>query len=401
MIALAIAIGVAPVSAGINWFEVNASLGAAAVGATIIGVAALWPRGVSAKPVPKNNVSLAKIPARTVKPTTCEISVNINGTLFVINNKPLLKKENGKIILGFPGAQVLVNAANAELAQGCGVCGEIYKLAGSMPDSEPGLEISLIGSEIASYQRMRDGMGGGLGAVVKTKAYDLNFAGVKAIYHAVAPNYNIKGQTDVHLEKIYKDILFKASKKDGYKKIASPCLSAGYFLGKRKIEDIAYISIKSIVQWLQSGSIEKHGIEDFYLNCYNDAQFEVYKNALETFIAQDAACHKGKKVRFQSNQRTLERSPQAPGANEIATTYQYSYGAWRKEVGKPEQSGQSHKDASSAKGQSPRLFVKKSVSAVTVSPWSWKRLGAAAVGGILLAASATNFGYELYHGLAS
>jgi len=151
---------------------------------------------------------------------------------------------------------VIVNAANEDLARGGGVCGAIHMVAG------PGLE------------RECDNIGGcTTGEAVMTEAYDLP---CKAVVHAVGPIYGGgAGQEEAdQLASCYFESLCLAAGA-GYKTIAFPSISTGtYGYPVDQASRVALVAIKE-------GLEENPEISEVRLVCYSIGDFEEYQEALD------------------------------------------------------------------------------------------------------------------------
>lgn len=108
---------------------------------------------------------------------------------------------------------VVVNAANDRLWAGGGICGVIFKKAGS---------IALTEACNAIRTPLNDG------DAVITPAFKMTNA--KAIIHAVGPNFNYKPTAFKELFDAYYNA-FVVLKDNGYHTIAFPLISAGIFGG--------------------------------------------------------------------------------------------------------------------------------------------------------------------------
>ena len=112
------------------------------------------------------------------------------------------------------GLDAIVNAANSSLAEGAGVCGAVFKAAGS--------------SELAKECRPLAPCSTG-GAVI-TGSCRLSSRGTKYIVHAVGPVWSDNGaaQCEEQLANCYRRSLELADEK-GVESIAFPSISTGIF----------------------------------------------------------------------------------------------------------------------------------------------------------------------------
>lgn len=108
----------------------------------------------------------------------------------------------------------VVNAANKNLAEGHGVCGAIFKAAGSA-------ELTAACSK--HMTPLKDG------EAVMTPAFGITNA--KAVIHAVGPDFRVDGTRFKELFDAYYNSLM-VLKDSGYHSISFPLISAGIFAGK-------------------------------------------------------------------------------------------------------------------------------------------------------------------------
>lgn len=126
----------------------------------------------------------------------------------------------------------IVNAANSRLLAGGGVCGSIFRAAGS-----------------ALLQRACDEMAPcPTGESRLTPAFDLQSQGVEAIIHAVGPDCRItpQAEADALLELAYTSAVRCASEA-GLSSIAFPSISTGiYKFPKERAAQIAVDALRSV-----------------------------------------------------------------------------------------------------------------------------------------------------------
>ncbi len=174
---------------------------------------------------------------------------------------PFYKYHEGKTSIGFKmgnivhdNSAVLVNAANAQLVSGAGVCGSFFDHAGQGIFDECVQIKKSLGNLYAIP----------IGETVLTSAGNLKqFESVKAVLHTVSP----KG-SDAHKEKLMEDAILnslklaagleenkayisdkKLPKEDKYRSIAFPALGTGiYRYPKPLAAEIAAKTVKKFVQ---------------------------------------------------------------------------------------------------------------------------------------------------------
>jgi len=108
---------------------------------------------------------------------------------------------------------VIVNAANAQLAEGAGVCGAIRKAAGKEPFAECR---TILEAEGRTSIEVGDARATGSG--------NLSKKGIKQIIHAVGP----QGSGESELRSAYRTSLLLAVQ-NGHKTIAFPSISTGIY----------------------------------------------------------------------------------------------------------------------------------------------------------------------------
>jgi len=167
----------------------------------------------------------------------------------MIDKIEILKEDITKI-----ECDAIVNAANKYLQEGGGVCGAIFKAAGS---KELQAECDLIG-------------GCKTGSAVITNGYKLK---AKYVIHAVGPIYR-DDSSAVYLESVYKSIIELAEK---YKleSIAIPSISTGiYGYPVHKAVKIVFKAISN------SNSLY---LKKIYLVCFDSNTFDLYKMELNKY----------------------------------------------------------------------------------------------------------------------
>lgn len=125
-------------------------------------------------------------------------------------------------------ADAVVNAANSRLLEGSGICGVIFAKAGSRE----------LTAACQSYKTpLKDG------SAVITPSF--NMKNVKAIIHAVGPNFNVTpGAFDTLCDAYYNSLA--VLKENGYHSISFPLISAGIFGGNQA--DAAGESVKQCIR---------------------------------------------------------------------------------------------------------------------------------------------------------
>lgn len=111
-------------------------------------------------------------------------------------------------------ADVIVNAANRDLLAGGGICGVIFKKAGSIRLS-------------AACKRYKTPLNDG--DAVITPSFSMKNA--KAIIHAVGPDFSRNREAFEELFKAYYNSLV-VMKTNGYRSISFPLISSGIFGGR-------------------------------------------------------------------------------------------------------------------------------------------------------------------------
>ena len=154
---------------------------------------------------------------------------------------------------------VIVNAANKWLRGGGGVDGAITQKAGSA---------LLIHTQTLG--------GCPTGEVKSTPPFRMK--NVKAIYHAVGPIY--KEYQEEEAERLLRSCYHKAMElllKDGYKRIAFPCISTGVY--GYPLTKASFVAIDEILQFIKQHKEETEYVEiTFY--CFDEILEILYKEQL-------------------------------------------------------------------------------------------------------------------------
>ncbi len=148
----------------------------------------------------------------------------------------------------------IVNAANAALAPGGGVCGAIHRAAGP---------------ELA--EACRDLRGCAVGDAKITQGYSLS---AKHVIHTVGPVYEGGGHGKAQrLASCYRRCLEVAHEK-GLTSIAFPCISTGIF--GYPVREAASIAIQTTTAWLTSG----RGPSRIICCCFAEPDAAIYRETL-------------------------------------------------------------------------------------------------------------------------
>jgi O-acetyl-ADP-ribose deacetylase (regulator of RNase III) len=152
----------------------------------------------------------------------------------------------------------IVNAANARLAPGGGVCGAIHRAAGE----ELAEECARLGPCPTGEARITGG-------------YDLPAAHV---IHTVGPVYHggRSGEAD-QLASCYRRSLELAEARD-LCSIAFPCISTGVF--GYPLEEATRIALETIRQWMA----EDHQVREVICCCFSESDAEVYRAVLSSML---------------------------------------------------------------------------------------------------------------------
>ncbi len=152
------------------------------------------------------------------------------------------------------GTDVIVNAANEDLARGGGVCGAIHGVAG--PDLE---------------RECQDIGGCPTGEAVMTEGYDLP---CRKVIHAVGPIY-CAGANDEEADLLASCYLesLRLAASSGFKSISFPSISTGTY--GYPIEEACRIALAAVKEGLE----EEPGIMEVNLVCYDVGVYEEYCRA--------------------------------------------------------------------------------------------------------------------------
>jgi O-acetyl-ADP-ribose deacetylase (regulator of RNase III) len=154
------------------------------------------------------------------------------------------------------GTDVIVNAANSKLREGAGVCGAIFKAAGS-----------------TELQKACDQHGHcPTGSAVITQSFRISQHGTKHIVHAVGPIYSANNATecDGQLVGAYRSAL-KLAESVGARSIAIPAISTGIFgfPEKRAAQLVAELL-----------TTETFNLDEIVLMALEDSKVKTYADAL-------------------------------------------------------------------------------------------------------------------------
>jgi O-acetyl-ADP-ribose deacetylase (regulator of RNase III) len=149
---------------------------------------------------------------------------------------------------------VIVNAANASLQMGGGVCGAIFRAAGER-------ELQAACDKVAPIHT---------GDAVITPGFGLN---AKYVIHTAGPVYRHgdKERNETFLRSCYTNSLRLAAE-NGCESIAFPLISSGIY-GYPKEEALA-VATSAIMDWLKDGEL------DVYLAVFDKEAFTVSENLL-------------------------------------------------------------------------------------------------------------------------
>jgi O-acetyl-ADP-ribose deacetylase (regulator of RNase III) len=148
----------------------------------------------------------------------------------------------------------IVNAANAQLAPGGGVCGAIHRAAGPQ-----------LAGECARAAPCP------IGEARLTAGYNLPAAHV---IHTVGPVYRDgrSGEPE-QLASCYRNSL-ELAEAEGLRSIAFPCISTGVF--GYPLEDATRIALDTICRWLG----EDHQLDRVICCCFTESDARVYREIL-------------------------------------------------------------------------------------------------------------------------
>ena len=171
--------------------------------------------------------------------------------------KNIIKLISGDITK-VPEVEAIVNAANTSLEMGGGVCGAIFRAAGSYLAKEC--------KEIG---------GCNTGEAVITKGYNLPN---KYIIHTVGPRYSTgeNGEAERLTSAYYESL--KLAKKKGIKKIAFPSISTGIY--RFPVDEGAEIALNTAIKFLD----ENPNSCDLILWVLDEKTYIVYKEKYAKLI---------------------------------------------------------------------------------------------------------------------
>ena len=172
-------------------------------------------------------------------------------------DKDIIKLVSGDITK-IPEVEVIVNAANNYLEMGGGVCGAIFRAAGT--------ELIKECKEIGSCKT---------GEAVITKGYNLPN---KYIIHTVGPRYtNGENGEAEKLKSTYYESL-RIAKKKGIRKIAFPSISTGIY--RFPVDEGAEIALSTAKKFLDENSDSF----DLILWVLDEKTYVVYKEKYEKLL---------------------------------------------------------------------------------------------------------------------
>ncbi|KAH7693987.1 Appr-1-p processing enzyme family protein, partial [Aphelenchoides avenae] len=185
----------------------------------------------------------------------------------------------------------IVNAANAQLVRGGGVCGSIFKAAGQ------NLDVACAALK-----------GCGTGDAVLTSPYDIRH--VKAIVHAVGPRV-IGTLTDVHRDQLSSTYArsLDVVAQHGLTSIAFPCISTAIY--KFPNEDAARTALEAVRQWLTT-NCNSDKITLIVFCTYLDKDRDIYRRLLPAFFSDFVDDTAGTVARSRGSSST--HTPQPPEA---------------------------------------------------------------------------------------
>lgn len=204
--------------------------------------------------------------------TPLKFSINSNNS----NPPPatpsyLIQKGNAQLrivygnVLNMP-VKAIVNAANESLAEGGGICGAIFKLAGS----------AQLTQECKQLKHCPTGQ------AVITDSYQLKKRGIERIIHAVGPiwdNYPQLDQAKTLLENAYLNSLILAEK-NNISSIAFPAISCGLFAGSHNpLNTAPTIAINTACRYLDQN--RQSSIKEIMLVCYTLQEYQAYVKAMQ------------------------------------------------------------------------------------------------------------------------
>ncbi|WP_274648997.1 O-acetyl-ADP-ribose deacetylase [Paenibacillus humicola] len=159
-------------------------------------------------------------------------------------------------------ADVIVNAANTSLLGGGGVDGAIHKAGGK--------------SILEECVKIRERQGGcAVGEAVITTAGNLP---ASHVIHTVGPVWNGGNKNEIEkLKSCYRNSLSLASEYKA-KSIAFPNISTGIYRFPKQLA--AETALEAVFDYLNPVSVEQATIEKIYFACFDDENFNIYRNKL-------------------------------------------------------------------------------------------------------------------------
>ena len=172
--------------------------------------------------------------------------------------KDIIKLVSGDITK-IPEVEAIVNAANNYLEMGGGVCGAIFRAAGSYHLAKECKEIG----------------GCNTGEAVITKGYNLPN---KYIIHTVGPKYSTgeNGEAERLASAYYESL--KLAKKKGIRKIAFPSISTGIY--RFPVDEGTEIALSTAIKFLN----ENPNSFDLVLWVLDEKTYVVYKEKYEKLL---------------------------------------------------------------------------------------------------------------------
>ncbi len=155
-----------------------------------------------------------------------------------------------------PDIDVIVNAANKQLAPGGGVAGAIHRKAGPM-----------LYEECKKYAPIQTGQ------AVISKGYNLPN---KFVIHTVGPVYHHEKNPAEKLMMCFKNCLMLADSK-GLKSIAFPAISTGIF--GYPLEEAAEVSIRAVIKTIK----ELKSLKKVRFVLFDEKSFSVFEQALKKY----------------------------------------------------------------------------------------------------------------------
>lgn len=162
-----------------------------------------------------------------------------------------MKIEIRKASVTSADTEIIVNAANRNLAVGCGVCGAIFESAG----------LENLQKECAKIGFCQTG------EAVITSGFKLS----KYIIHAVGPHYYLDPNPFRLLESTYLNALVLADKTKA-KSIAFPCISTGIY--SFPLREATEIALQTIL------GFKAENLERCVLCCFTQEEYDTYLKTL-------------------------------------------------------------------------------------------------------------------------